>query len=163
MCPEALPTGPDLEAVIDQVRETYPHADVVTIDGAIFFSLDAEKHFPNFVTIVWIDEFDGDKVSNLTDRPGAFRINIGVRRETFDSVAGSDPKPDPAAFDRFFPHPVHAKQHWMSILNPTDATWRDVVLPLIAEAHDRLARARHRGQRRLTSGARDQAASTSTS
>ena len=83
MSPEVLPTGPDLEAVIDQVRETYPHADVVTIDGAIFFSLDAEKHFPNFVTIVWIDDFDGDRVSKLTGRPGVFRINIGVGRETF--------------------------------------------------------------------------------
>jgi hypothetical protein len=41
---------------------------------------------------------------------------------------------------------VYAKQHWISILNPSDATWRDAVLPVIAEAHDRLAaaRARHR-------------------
>jgi hypothetical protein len=112
----------------------------------VFFCLDPEKHFPNFVTIVWIDDFDGDKVSDLTNRPGVFRINIGVSRETFDRVAGSDPNHDPAAFDRFFPHPVYAKQHWISILNPSDSTWRDVVLPLIAEAHDRLAatRARHR-------------------
>ena len=144
MRPEVLPTGPDLEAVIDHIRETYPHADVVTIDGAIFFSLDAEKHFPNFVTIVWIDEFDGDKVSNLTSRPGVFRVNIGVSRETYDRLAGSMANADPAAFDRLFPHPVYARQHWISILNPTDATWRDVVLPLIAEAHDRLAAARAR-------------------
>ncbi len=103
MSPEVLPTGPDLEAVIDHLRETYPHADVVTIDGAIFFSLDAEKHFPNFVTIVWIDEFDGDKVSDLTDRPGVFRVNIGVSRETCDRLAGSMANADPAAFDRLFP------------------------------------------------------------
>jgi hypothetical protein len=34
---------------------------------------------------------------------------------------------------------------WISILNPSDATFRDVVLPLLSEAHDRLAatRARH--------------------
>jgi hypothetical protein len=34
----------------------------------------------------------------------------------------------------------------MSILNPSDATFQDVVLPLIAEAYDRVAaqRARHR-------------------
>jgi hypothetical protein len=38
-----------------------------------------------------------------------------------------------------------AKQRWISILNPSDATLRDVVMPLIDEAHDRLAarRARH--------------------
>ena len=98
------------------------------------------------MTIVWIDDFDGDKVSNLTGRPGVFRVNIGVSRETFDRLVGSMADPESAAFDRFLPHPVYAKQHWISILNPSDATWRDVVLPLIAEAHDRLvaARARHR-------------------
>jgi hypothetical protein len=146
MRPEALPTGPDLEAVINHVREAYPQADVVTIDGAVFFSLDPEKHFPNFVTIVWIDDFDGDKVSDLTNRQGVFRVNIGVSRQSFERVAGSDANPDYAAFDRLLPHPVYARQHWVSILNPGDATWRDVVLPLIAEAHDRLAaaRARHR-------------------
>jgi hypothetical protein len=57
--------------------------------------------------------------------------------------------PDYAAHDRLLPHPVYAKQLWISILNPSDATFRDVVLPLIAEAHDRLAavRARHRTDR----------------
>ena len=146
MSPEALPTGPDLEAVINLVLQTYPHADVVTIDGAVFFALDPEKHFPNFVTIVWIDDFDGDKVSDLTNRAGVFRVNIGVSGGTFGRVAESDTNPDYAALDRLLPHPVYAKQHWISILNPSDATWRDVVLPLIAEAHDRLAaaRARHR-------------------
>jgi hypothetical protein len=75
-----------------------------------------------------------------------FRVNIGVSRETFDRLVGSMADPEYAAFDRFLPHPVYAKQHWISILNPSDTTWRDVVLPLIAEAHDRLAaaRARHR-------------------
>jgi hypothetical protein len=146
MTNQTMPTGPDLEAVTHRIRETYPDADVVAIEGAVFFSLDADKHFPNFVTIVWIDDFDGDTVSDLSRRPGVFRVNVGVGRETFDRITGSNPDPDPAAFDRFFPHPVYAKQHWISILNPTDVTWRDVVVPLIAEAHDRLAaqRARHR-------------------
>jgi hypothetical protein len=54
--------------------------------------------------------------------------------------------PDYAAFDRFLPHPVYARQRWISILNPSDETFRDIVLPLLTEAHDRLAatRARHR-------------------
>ena len=50
--------------------------------------------------------------------------------------------PDYAAYDRLLPHPVYAKQLWISILNPSDGTFRDVVLPLIAEAHDRLAAVR---------------------
>ena len=75
-----------------------------------------------------------------------FRLNIGVGRETFDRLVGTMEAPDHAALDRILPHPVYAKQLWISILNPSDVTFRDVVLPLIAEAHDRLAavRARHR-------------------
>jgi hypothetical protein len=81
-------------------------------------------------------------------RPGVFRLNIGVGRETFERLVGSMEAPDYAALDRLLPHPVYARQLWISILNPSDATFRDVVLPLIAEAHDRLAavRARHRAQ-----------------
>jgi hypothetical protein len=77
-----------------------------------------------------------------------FRLNIGVGRETFDRLVGAMEAPDHAALDRILPHPVYAKQLWISILNPSDATLRDVVLPLIAESHDRLAavRARHRTQ-----------------
>ena len=48
------------------------------------------------------------------------------------------------SLDRILPHPVYAKQRWISIVNPSDATFRDVVLPLIDEAHDRLADARAR-------------------
>ena len=74
-----------------------------------------------------------------------FRLNIGVGRDTFERLAGSVEDPDYDAFDRWLPHPVYAKQLWISILNPSDATFRDVVVPLLTEAHDRLAaqRARH--------------------
>jgi hypothetical protein len=90
------------------------------------------------VTIVTTDEHDEGAPSDLA-RPGAFRLNIGVGRETFERVVGSMEAPDYTAYDRLLPHPVYAKQLWISILNPSDATFRDAVLPLIAEAHDRLA------------------------
>src|SRR5213592_4677058 len=144
MTTEALPTGPDPEAITHTIIETYLESYMITIDGASFFSLD-EKHFPNFATIVWKDDFDDGTPSELS-RPGVFRLNIGVSRETFERLVGSMAEPDYAAFDRVVPHPVYARQHWVSILNPSDATFRDVALSLIAEAHDRLAaaRARHR-------------------
>ena len=141
---EPLPAGPDLEAVIRSIAETYPETDVVRIEGGAFFSLDPEKHWPNFATVVWTDDFD--QASGLT-RPGAFRVNIGVSRESFDRLVGSIREPDYTAFDRLLPHPVYARQHWISILNPSDATFRDVVQPLLAEAHDRLAAQRARHQR----------------
>ncbi len=142
MTSEDLPTGPDPEAITRTIMELYPDTDMVEIPGAAFFSLDPEKHFPNFATIVTND--DHDQASNLS-RAGVFRLNLGVERATFERLVGSMADPDYAAFDRILPHPVYAKQLWISILNPSDATFRDVVLPLLAEAHDRLAaqRARH--------------------
>jgi hypothetical protein len=143
MPPEVLPTGPDPEAITRTILETWPDTDMVTALGASFFSLDPDKHFPNFATIVTTDEHDEGEPSRLS-RPGVFRLNIGVGRQTFERVTGSTVQPEYAALDRLLPHPVYAKQLWISILNPSDATFRDVVLPLLTEAHDRLAAARAR-------------------
>jgi predicted DNA-binding protein (MmcQ/YjbR family) len=46
---------------------------------------------------------------------------------------------------------VYAKQRWISILNPSDATFRDVVLPLLDEAYDRVAAQRARRERESAS------------
>jgi hypothetical protein len=146
MSHDPLPTGPDPEAVTRLILERYPETDLITIPGASFFSVDPEKHWPNFATIVTTDEHDEGAPSNLAGRSGVFRLNIGVSRATFERLVGSLEHPDYAALDTLLPHPVYAKQLWVSILNPSDETFRDVVLPLIAEAHDRVAevRARHR-------------------
>jgi len=145
MTAESLPTGPDPEAITRIILERYPETDVVEAMGAKFFSLDPEKHWPNFATIVTTDEHDEGAPSRLSRR-GAFRLNLGVGKETFDRLVGSMTDPDYTTFDRVFPHPVYAKQRWLSILNPSDATFQDVVVPLLAEAHGRVAAqlARHR-------------------
>ena len=147
MTTEPLPTGPDPEAITRTILEAWPDTDVVEALGAAFFSLDPEKHWPNFATIVTTDEHDEGAPSHLS-RSGVFRLNIGVGRATIERLVGSMEEPDYAAFDRFLPHPVYAKQLWISILNPSDATFRDVVLPLLTEAHDRLAATRARRARR---------------
>lgn len=136
-----LPLGPDPAAMTRTIRELYPETDVVEALGATFFSLDPEKHWPNFATIVTTDEHDMGSPSELS-RSGVFRLNLGVSRPTFQRLVGLIAQPDYAAFDQVVPHPVYAKQLWISILNPSHATFRDVVMPLIAEAHDRLARRR---------------------
>ena len=144
MTTDSLPTGPDPEAITDTILETWPETDMVEALGARFFSLDPEKHFPNFATIVTTDEHDEGTPSQLS-RPGVFRLNIGVGRETFQRLVGSIAEPDYAALDRIVPHPVYARQLWISILNPSHDTFRDTVMPLLTEAHDRLeaTRARH--------------------
>ena len=128
--------------MIQLIRDAFPDAVVATIDSAAFFSLD-ETHWPNFATVVWTDEHDEGTPSNLA-RPGVYRVNVGVDRPTFQRLVGGLTDPDYAAFDRFVPHPVYAKQRWISILNPSHATVRDALMPLIADGHARLAARRTR-------------------
>src|SRR4029079_10338847 len=139
-----LPTGPDPEAIKQTILERYPETVVAEAMGATFFSLD-ESSWPNYATIVTTDENDMGAPSNLTARPGAFRLNVGVGKETFERLVRGALDPDYAAVDVVLPPPVYAKQRWISILNPSEGTFRDVVLPLIDEAHARLAdvKARH--------------------
>src|SRR3954453_19556900 len=110
MSTTALPAGPDPEAITREMLERWPDTDLVTIEGGSFFSLDAEKHWPNFATIVWTDDFDQ---ASALSRPGAFRVNIGLGRETFERLVGGMSEPDHTAFDTFLPHPVYAAQRWV--------------------------------------------------
>ena len=137
-----LPTGPGPEAIADYLVTTYPETDVVEAMHAWFFSLDPERHFPNYATIVTTDEHD--QASDL-GRPGVFRVNNGVDRATFEQHVDPAVAPDFTALDVILPHPVYAAQHYLAILNPSGSTWRETVIPLLAIAHDRLAaqRARH--------------------
>ena len=133
--------GHDPEAIVSYITETWPETDVVEAMNAWFFSLDPEKHWPNYATLVTTDEHD--EASNLS-RPGVFRLNMGVDRPTFQLVAAENVAPDHTALDRLLPHPVYARQLWISILNPSQTTFDEVVVPLLALAHGRLARARAR-------------------
>jgi hypothetical protein len=138
---DSNPSGPDPETLTRCITDTFPGVYVVTAMGATFFSLD-EKHWPNFATIVTTDEHDD--ASNLS-RPGVFRLNVGVCGETFERLVDPSAEPDYTALDTVLPHPVYARQRWLSILNPSAETFDSVVRPLLAEAHDRLEaqRARH--------------------
>ena len=133
---------PTPETILSYITDTWPETDVVEAMNAWFFSLDPDKHWPNYATLVTTDEHD--EASNLS-RPGAFRLNIGVDRETFEQVAAANPDPDYTSLDTVLPHPVYAAQRWICIVNPSETTFREVVVPLLNVAHDRLAeqRARH--------------------
>jgi hypothetical protein len=139
--------APDPETIARRIVEAFPDTDVVTAGGGTFFSCDPQTHWPNFATLVTTDEFDD--ASNLS-RPGVFRLNIGLSRQRFDELVGSGSgqadeadvtaaTTDYTALDRLLPHPVYARQHWISILNPSATTFDDVVWPLLEEAHDLLA------------------------
>ena len=61
-----LPSGPDPETIVRYITDTYPESDVVQAMNAWFFSLDPEKHWPNYATLVTTNEHDD--ASDL-DRP----------------------------------------------------------------------------------------------
>ena len=144
-------TGPNPDDIISWITSTYPKTVVAHAMGATFFSLD-ESHWPNFATIVTTDEHDMGTPSNLA-RPGVFRLNIGVGKDSFQRLVGSMTDPDDAALDQVLPHPVYAKQRWIAILNPSRQTFDEIVKPLIAEAFERLW-PRNAGSSRSTTGVR---------
>jgi hypothetical protein len=139
---EAIPDGPGKDSISATILQRWPETVVAQIDGATFFSLD-ESNWPNYATIVWTDGFDMGNPSDLA-RPGVFRLNIGLGKESFARIAADFDDPEYWQFDRLMPHPIYAKQHWVSILNPSHATFREIVMPLLVEAHDRLASVRQR-------------------
>jgi hypothetical protein len=80
-----------------------------------------------------------DDGSNLS-RPRVFRLNIGaLSRDTFQRLVGDLADPDFTELDRLLPHPVYAKQRWVAILNPSQSSFDEMVKPLVAETHERVA------------------------
>ena len=99
------------------------------------------------VYILTIKEKDGDndKASNL-NRPGIFRVNLGIRKPTFTDMFGPIPKRPPASgvvemdydfttLDVIMPHPVYAWMGWVGVLSPSEKTF-DRLKPLIQESYE---------------------------
>jgi len=125
--------------------------EVARGDSFLFYDAEgdpANRRFP-FATIVTKDYGGFDEASDL-DREGVFRLNVSVDRHRFEELIGYPPAKhaeheadfDHTAIDTLLPHPVYARQAWVSILNPGRET-SDQALALITEARDRAA-ARHR-------------------
>jgi hypothetical protein len=128
----------DQDAIIHYVMDTFAGVEVARPSegpgaGDTFFMLPGKK-MP-FATIVTKDYGEFDNASKL-DRPDVFRLNIGVSRSTFRSLFGEDGGYDYAALDALMPHPVYAKQWWVSVLNPSLETF-ETLKSLLAEAYAR--------------------------
>lgn len=145
----------DQDAIIHYMTGTFAGIEVLRPTdgpgaGDTFFiydpqhDLDPKHQFP-FATIVTKDYGDFDNTSHL-DRPGVFRLNIGISRDTFRALFGYAPGEgstenadyDFAALDRLMPHPVYAPQLFVCVLNPSPETF-ETVKPLLAEAYSIVA------------------------
>lgn len=131
---------------------------VLEVNGDAFcFVGDApeDQRMP-FATLVSSDAHDS--ASNLS-RPGAFRLNIGVSRETYEARFGPPPpgplQADPidtghdyTRIDVLMPHPIYSPLNWVCVVNPSEATF-EALQPLLTEAHA-IAGGRH--ERRVEKG-----------
>lgn len=143
----------DREAIIRYVEETLPGVDILRPTdgpgvGDTFFyydprrDLDPARRMP-FATIV-VKDYRGFDESSRLDRPGVFRLNVGVGRDAFRALfgapsgeGGAAADHDFAALDRLMPHPAYGSQWWVCVLNPSAATF-DAVKPLLADAYGKV-------------------------
>jgi hypothetical protein len=134
----------DEASITKYITDTFAGVDVVVASGDSFFFYDPDRTAPPdqrfpFATLVTSDR--DDPFSNL-NRPSVFRLNIGVGKQTYGSLFGTQPSGagtegayDFTALDRIMPHPVYGKMYWVCVLNPSEATFQ-AVRPLLAEAYD---------------------------
>jgi uncharacterized protein DUF6194 len=128
---------PDAEVFVASAESEAPEISW----GDTFFFHDKEStgrpnRFP-FATIVTKDYGDFDNASNL-NRPGVFRLNLGLSRDTFRLLFGTAIVPsdyDFTALNKLMPHPVYAPQFFACILNPSDTIFTESIQPLLAEAY----------------------------
>ncbi|MBK7893896.1 MAG: hypothetical protein IPJ90_03175 [Anaerolineaceae bacterium] len=101
--------------------------------GYTFFFIGEDQMVP-FTTIAHTDN-EYETVSNLS-RSGVFRINIGVSRQTFNTLCGESPAEpiDYTVLNTILPHPDYAQQNFICILNPAGANI-EKTKELIKEAH----------------------------
>lgn len=126
----------DETAIARTILDAFAGIETEEAYGYTFFFYGSDHRLP-FATIAHTNN-EYEKVSAL-DRPGVFRLNIGVSRETFQSLFGPG-KTDPTAYDftaldTFMPHPDYAAQNWICVLNPGEKTLESVPA-LLAEAYD---------------------------
>lgn len=99
------------------------------------------------VYVLTVKEKDGanDKGSRLC-RENIYRLNVGLRKETFIKHFGYIPNRPAAgkivdmafdftALDTIIPHPVYAWMGWVCVLNPTQKTFEEFE-PMIKESYE---------------------------
>ena len=127
-------------AVIDYIMKTFPEVETTTAYGYNMFFYKSDRKL-SFATLISSD-YEYDHISNL-NRPGAYRLNIGVSKQTFQSLFGANDVNvndyDFTTLDVIMPHPEYAQYHFICVLSPSEATF-EKVRPLLAEAYDIAAR-----------------------
>ena len=121
--------------VTSYITSTFEHVETAVNLGYTFFFY-RDDHMHAFATIA-SNGNEYEQISKL-DRPGVYRLNIGVSRETFRSLFGTK-KINPGDYDftildTLLPHPDYSSQFFLCVLSPSEATF-ETVRPMLAEAY----------------------------
>ncbi|GEM46503.1 DUF6194 family protein [Deinococcus cellulosilyticus] len=149
----------DAETLIETIKSTLSGVHVLEASQNHFFyyhpdpdqTLDDRMPFATLMT-----NDDNDQASQLC-RPGIYRLNIGLKPETYQRRFGKQPPMpegngiiqtghDFTALDQIMPHPVYAAMSWVCVLNPGPETSEQVMV-LLQEAHQTAVR-RHEARTR---------------
>jgi hypothetical protein len=126
----------DETSITQYILDTFAGVETSTNFGYTFFFYGADHMLP-FATLA-VADYDYDRVSNL-DRPGVYRLNIGVSKQTFQSLFGASRVEvsgyDFTVLDTIMPHPEYAAQSFICVLSPSAATFQKL-RPFLAEAYD---------------------------
>jgi hypothetical protein len=109
---------------------------IIEAHGDVFALYDPAEDLPPERQLPWATIVTSDNPYDATshlDRPGVFRLNLGLPKARFHEVVDVAAEHDPTALDALFPHPVYGGLHWLCVLNP-DRTW-PAVQGLLGEAH----------------------------
>jgi hypothetical protein len=127
-------------AIADYILKTFPDVETTSAYGYDMFFYKSDRKL-SFATMISSD-YEYDHISNL-NRPGIFRLNIGVGKQTFQSLFGAEEinirNYDFTALDVIMSHPEYAQYHFICVLSPSEETF-EKIRPLLAEAYDIAAR-----------------------
>lgn len=128
------------------ITDTFKGVDVVVDSENTFFFYNPDPDVPPdhmfpIITLVINDAYD--QYSNLS-RPSVYRLNIGVSKQTFQSLFGVGSASQAAdaheydytALDQIMPHPEYGMMYWVCVLSPSRVTFDSKVRPLLVEAYD---------------------------
>lgn len=121
--------------IIEFITKNYEGVYITHNGGDAFFLYDPEGKFP-LATLITSDD-DYDQSANL-NRPGVFRLNVGVSKEKFREMFGTEDRNyDYTALDTIMPHPVYGKMYWVGVLNPSQETFDNRLKPMLDAAYQK--------------------------
>ncbi|MEC1720061.1 DUF6194 family protein [Schinkia azotoformans] len=118
--------------IIDFCLKNLDHTVLINAWGEKVVFYNPNGSLKRGIYVLTVKEKDGanDKSSHL-DREAIFRVNIGIKKNTFTNMFGAIPKRPSAGkvidmnFDfteinKIIPHPVYGWMAWVCVLNPSE-------------------------------------------